>query len=44
MPIDPIRLIDDLARAILAEILDSWTLEEIEQLIEEMEIGLRKLN
>ena len=42
MPTSDEQLITELARAMVADILESCSLEEIRQLIEEMEADLRK--
>jgi hypothetical protein len=46
MPVipDPVSLAEELARAMIADILELWSLEEISPLIEEMEAELRTLN
>jgi hypothetical protein len=40
--IDQTNFIAELARAMVADILESWSIQEIRQLIEEMEAKLRK--
>jgi len=42
MPINPDKFVEDLACEMVAEILETCTLEEMEQLIEEMQIKERK--
>ena len=44
IPIDSTGIVEELAHEMPADILESWTLEEIKQLIVEMEAKLRKLN
>jgi hypothetical protein len=42
IPAEFVEVADELARAMVADILESWTIEEVRQLIEEMEAKLRK--
>jgi hypothetical protein len=42
--IDQDNLADDLALVMIADILESWSIEEIRQLVEEMEADLGKLH
>jgi Mg/Co/Ni transporter MgtE len=42
MPISPDKIIENLARAMVADILESCTLDEIDQLIEEMQSRQRR--
>jgi hypothetical protein len=44
IPIDPENVADELARAMVADILESSSLEEIRQLIAELEAKLRNLH
>lgn len=46
MPVipDPDSLAEELARAMIADILELWSLEEISQLTEELEAELRTRN
>jgi hypothetical protein len=44
IPADIPKHIDDIARAVVDDILDSWSLEDVEKLVEEIEKKLRKLH
>jgi hypothetical protein len=38
IPIDHSEISDQVARAMIAEILESWSVEEVRQLVQEMEL------
>jgi hypothetical protein len=41
-PVEFAKVADELARAMIADILESWSFEEIRQLIEELEAKRRQ--
>jgi hypothetical protein len=42
IPVDLAKAAEDIARAMVADIMESWSPEEIRRLIEQMEAKLRK--
>jgi hypothetical protein len=44
IPIDRSKISDQVVRAMIAEVLKSWTVEEVRQLVEEMRLELYVAN
>jgi hypothetical protein len=42
IPVEFMKVVDDLARALVSDIMESWSSEDIRRFIEQMEAKLRK--